>query len=237
MRLIGITLAALRGISPAMWLAVLIATTGTNLLDFLTLPQPGAKPDVAFIASVAIRVVVVLWIAYALQRQLGGGNRPFRPSLAMARFVALTIAGLILSALFAKLATIARGPGPVPLATDWLYAFVAMALLGLLTIQLLAWTCALAVGQPFRALPAIWSGQQGHVGAIAGAYVGLVLPIAAAHLALSIAVVRLPIGPQALIIIGVIDGIVSAFQLAMTDALAAVAWRLSRRIDGAAPTR
>lgn len=231
------TLATARRLSPAIWLAVIAGTTGTNLLDFATLPAPGTQPGFGFVVSGLLRVVIVLWVGFAAQRALAGGDRPFQPSAAMGRFLLLTVAGLVLMAIMAKISGILRGPGPVPLATDWLYAFLGLAAYGLLTARMLAWLCGLAMGQPFSALPALWRGQAHHSGQIITTFAGFILPIMALHGALTMIVIRIALPMELKMAIGVIDGVISAVQLILTSALGTVGWQIARQIDAAATTR
>lgn len=233
----GATIKVARRLSPAIWLAVIAGTTGTNLLDFATLPVAGHKPGAGFVLSAIVRIVIVLWIAFAAQRALAGGDRPFQPSRAMGRFVLLVIAGMILTAVATKIAGFLRGPGPVPLATDWLVAFLALAVIGLLTARMLAWLCGMAMGEPFAALPGLWRGQAHHSGTVITVFAGLILPILALHGALTMIVLRIAMPMEMRLAIGVIDGVISAIQLILTSALGTVGWKIARQIEAAPATR
>jgi hypothetical protein len=225
------TIATLRTIRPATLAALLLATVGSNLLDFATLPAPGAKADAGFILAAIVRIVAIFWVGYGVQRQLAGGAEPFRPSPALGRFVLLQIALLAGFGLATRLGIIVQGPGPNPLATQWLYAFLAIAAYGLLTIRLLAWNAALAMGAPFAALGGLWRGQAGRLGTIAGAFVGLILPVAALHLAFTLVAIKMILSPEARLVLGVVDGLLQALQIGLSCALGVVAWRIARHAD------
>jgi hypothetical protein len=221
------TIASLRAIRPGPLAALLLATIGTNLLDFATVPAMGEKAGPGFVVAAFVRVVAVLWVSYSVQRHLAGGDRPFRPGLPLARFVALQIVLLVAMGIFTKGAAVMAGPAP-DLAAQWLFGFLALALLSLLTIRLLAWNGALAMGEPFSALGAVWRGQAGKLGPIIGVLVGLILPVAAIHLALTLVAIKLPLPAEGRLALGVIDGLVQALQLGLSCALGAVAWKRSR---------
>ncbi len=225
------TIAIARTIHPVPLAALLAATVGTNLLDCVTVPATGGKPGAGFLIAAIVRVVAVFWVSYAVQRHLAGGAQPFRPGLALGRFVLLQIALLIGFGLAMRLGLIVQGPGPNPLATQWLYAFLATALYALLTIRLLAWNAALAMGEPFGALGPVWRGQAGRLGAIAGGFISLILPVAALHLAFTLVAVKTVLSFQTQLALGVIDGLFQALQVMLTCALGTVAWRIARHAD------
>jgi hypothetical protein len=225
------TLATLRTMRAGVLAVLLAGTVGTNLLDFATAPAPGARPDGMFVAAAVLRIVIVLWVSYGLQRHLAGGDQPFRPQAALGRFVALQIPLLIGFGLATQLGQIMQGPGPVPLATQWLFALLPGALYALFTVRLLAWNAALAMGEPLRGLGRIWRGQSGYDAPLCAAYLSLVLPIAAIHLAMTLVALRTVMTPDAKLILAVIDALFQALQLALTCALGAVAWRIARRAD------
>jgi cytochrome b len=225
------TIAVARTIRPVPLAALLAATVGTNLLDFATIPAVGTRPDAGFALAAIVRIVAVFWVSYAVQRHLAGGAQPFRPSLALGRFVLLQLALLIGFGLATRLGLIVQGPGPNPLAARWLYAFLATTLYALLTIRLLAWNAALATDAPFGALGPVWRGQTGRLGAIAGGFVSLILPIAALHLAFTLVAAETVLSPEARLVVGVIDGVLQALQVALSCALGTVALRIARHTD------
>jgi hypothetical protein len=229
-------LATLRPMRRGVLVALLLATIGTNLIDFAAAPAPGGKPDIGFVAAAIVRIVAVLWVSYALQRHLAGGAQAFRPKPALARFVALQILLLAGFGLAMRLGTIMQGPGPAPLATQWLFAFLPTALYALFTIRLLAWNAALAMGEPFRALGGVWRGQSGYDVPICAAYLSIVLPLAAIHLAMTLIALKTVMSPNALLVLAVVDGLFQALQLGLTCALGALAWRIARGPIEAAQT-
>jgi hypothetical protein len=225
------TLATLRTMRSGVLVALLAGTVGTNLLDFATAPAPGARPDSGFVAAAAVRIVVVLWVSYGVQRHLAGGTQAFQPKAALARFSLLQIALLVGFGLATRLGIIMQGPGPAPLATQWLFALVPAAFYALFTIRLLAWSAALAVGEPFAALGRVWRGQSGHDLGLCSAYLSLVLPVAAIHLAMTLVALKIAMGAETRLVLAVVDGLFQALQLGLTCALGAVALRIARSTD------
>jgi hypothetical protein len=210
--------------------ALLAVVIGTNLLDFVTAPAPGTTPNATFALAALIRIGCVFWIGYVVQRKLAGGDTAFAVGPALWRFAALQILTL-LGMLVVRLILLRIVPPAPTLVGEWMANLVALALWALIAIRLLAWNAALSIEAPFAALPQVWRGQSGHDGAIAGAFVGLVLPAAAFHLALTLVAVRMQMAPQSRITIAVIDGLVSALQLALTCAIGAIALRLASRTE------
>jgi hypothetical protein len=229
------TLSVLRTIRPDVLGALLVATIGANLLDFAT--PPGGAAGISNIAVAVIESLIVFWANYAVQRQLGGGARPFRPAVATARFAALQILLLAGFALATRLGTILQGPGDVPLATQWLFGFIAIAFYALFTIRLLAWNAALAAGEPFSVLSGIWRAQAGGLGAIGGAYVALILPVTAMRLAIAIVAARIALTANVHLALAIIDGLLQALELGLTCALGVVAWRVATAIEAARTPR
>ncbi|QJU57545.1 hypothetical protein HL653_06845 [Sphingomonas sp. AP4-R1] len=208
--------------------ALLLVVIGTNLLDFLTAPAPGATPDAAFALAAIVRIGSVIWIGYVVQAKLVGSRAAFLIGTAFWRFAALQIAAL-LGMMLVRLIILRIAPPAPTLVGEWTSNLVGLAIWGLLSIRLLAWNAGLAADAPFGALGAIWRGQSGHDGAIAGAFIGLALPPAAFHLALTLVAVRMTMSPQSHVTIAVLDGLFSALQLALTCAIGAVALRLASR--------
>ena len=215
------TLRRATGLDTRAWTVLLLATIGTNLLDFASAPPPGVPRDGSFLAAIAVRVIVVFWASYALQRRVLDVPRPYLVTWGLARFVALQIALLVPVALAARAAAALTGTDASPVA-QWLATFIMLALVGLVLIRLLAWNAALARGERFGALPAIWHGQKGASGRLAQAFAVLVLPAAAVHLAMTMGALRMPHGLARLAIV-LADGGVQAWQLLATLALSAIA--------------
>jgi hypothetical protein len=227
------TLSVLRTMRPDVLGALMVATIGSNLLD---LAAPGATVLAGFVAAI-IQIAITFWASYAVQRQLAGSTRPFRPSAAMARFGVLQILLLVGFALATKLGTILQGPGDVPLATQWLFGFIALAFYALFTIRLLAWNAALAMGEPFSALGAIWRRQGAHLLTIGGAYVSLILPITAIHLAVSLVSLQIAMTANLRLGLEIVDALFQALELGLAAALGVVAWRIATAIEAGRPPR
>jgi hypothetical protein len=208
------------------WSMLLAVTIGTNLLDFAAVAPPGGRSGPMFLLAAALRVVLVFWIIYVLLRRLTGTARPFRIDSGFWRLALLQLGLLIFAGLATRLGLILMGPHPT-LAGQWLGALIGMALAGLLTIRLAAYHTALAVGAPFAALGPLWRNQKDATTGLVIAFVVLVLPIAALHLALTLVGLRIPMQPVPHTLLVVADGVVQAWQLILTLALATVAWRIA----------
>jgi hypothetical protein len=219
------TIATATRLDGTSWLILLAVTVGTNLLDFAAVPSAGGRPGLGFLLAALLRVALVFWVSYTLLRRLAGTARPHAVTIAFWRLALLQLAMLIVVGLATRLAFIMAGPNP-PLATAWLAGFLGLAGAGLLTIRILAWHTALAVGAPFAALGALWLAQKDAAGRIALAFVALILPVAALHLALTLVGIRIPLAPLPHLLVAVVDGIVQAWQLALTLGLAVVAWQI-----------
>ncbi len=231
------TLATLATLRPDVLVALLVATVGTNLLDFATAPAPGDAIGAGFVAAAFVRIVLVFWIGYAVQRNLSGGAQPLRPAIALARFCALQVVLLVGFGMATKLGAIMQGTGEVPLARQWLFGFLAMAFYALFTIRLLAWNAALAMGERFDRLVPLWRVQARALGRIGGAYVALILPITAIHLAMTLVALKTPMTTDLRLGLAVVDGLFQALELGLTCALGAVAWRVATAIEAAPPPR
>ncbi|WP_404712660.1 hypothetical protein [Sphingomonas sp. MMS24-J13] len=229
------TLSVLRSIRPDVLGALLVATIGVDLLDLAA--PPNDDIGVSDVIAVIIRVVIVFSASYAVQRQLAGGAQPFRPTIAMARFAVLQLLLLAGYGLATKLGVIFQGTGEVPLATQWLFGFLALAFYALFTIRLLAWNAALAMGEPFSTLSEIWRRQAGHLGAIGGAYIALILPVTAIHLAMTLVSLRIVMTANLRLALALVDGLFQALELGLACALGVVAWRIATAIEAGPPPR
>lgn len=207
--------------------ALLAVTIGTNLLDFATLPAAAARPGASFALAALVRVALVFWISFVVQRRLIDPAAGLGPGRAIWPFVLLQI--LFLVGMIAIRAVTLRIAPPAPtLAGEWLANFLSMALWALIAIRLLSWNAALAVGARLDDLPELWRALRGQDLPLMAALLILVLPFAALHLAFTLIGVRVPMASGPLIFLGVVDGIVSALFIALNSALAAAALRLAR---------
>jgi hypothetical protein len=222
------TLSVLRTIRGDVLGALLVATVGTNLIDFATPPD---SIGILLISTMIIQLVIIFWASYAVQRQLAGSGQPFRPTLAMARFGVLQILMLAGFALANKLGAILQGPGAVPLATQWLFGFLAAAFYALFTIRLLAWNAALAVGQPFAALAGLWRAQASQLAGIGGAYISLILPFTAIQIAMNVVAARTVTSGEVRLALAIVDALFQALELGLAAALGVVAWRIATAIE------
>ena len=220
------SIALLPRLGGATLVALLAVTIGTNLLDFAMIPAAGQRPGVAFAISAAIRVILVFWISFVVQRRIVDQRAGLGVGAGFWRFVLLQL--LFLVGMVAVRAAVLKIAPPAPtLAGEWLANFIGLAVWGVIAIRLLAWNAALAVGAPFRELAVLWRGLKGQNAALIGVFVMIVLPPAALHLAFTLIGLRVHVAPGPLAFLSIADGLVSALQLALNCAVAAVALRLA----------
>jgi hypothetical protein len=210
-------------------------TVGTNLIDFATVPAPGEGVTSPFVAAAIIRVLAVFYVTYIILRRMAGTAAPFRPGAALLRFFLVSIIGAILFGLITGGGARLAGMRDAPLETQWLITLALGAAWNVLIIRLVGWTAALANDAPFRVLPDVFRASRGAALPLVLAFLQIVLPFAAIHLALTLLSVRLPLSGTALAALALIDGLVSAAQLVLACALAVFAARLP--FDRARPLR
>ncbi|SNS61404.1 hypothetical protein SAMN06295912_11079 [Sphingomonas laterariae] len=209
-----------------MWLIALAVTTGTNLLTFATVPAAGERPTAGFIVMAVVRVVAVLWLAYALIRRIAGVPRPFAPGWPLLRFAGLMLVLAAGFGLFSRLADVAAG-GEAELADTWIAHIIATAIWAAFTIGLLAWEAALAIDDRSFSFKGLLARQQGRLAPLWLAFAALVLPFAAIHFALTLIAVKLTLPAKALAALAFVDGAVSAIEMVATCALVVVAWKIA----------
>lgn len=215
-------------------LAAFVAVA-TNLIDFATVPAPGEGVTGAFVAAAIIRVLSVFYVTYVLQRRMAGTAAPFRPGAAFLRFFLVSIVGAVLFGLVTGGGVRLAGTRDAALETQWLVTLALGAAWNVLIIRLVGWTAALANDAPFRVLPDVFRASRRAALPLALAFIQIILPFAAIHLALTLLSVRLPLSGTALAALALIDGVVSAAQLLLGCALAVFAARLP--FDRARPLR
>ncbi|MFN3943450.1 MAG: hypothetical protein ACK4K7_00805 [Allosphingosinicella sp.] len=205
------------------WIVAFAVTAGTNLIDFFVIAAGGAATP-AFTAAVAVRVVLVFWLGYALTRRLAGVERPAAPTAALGRYALFMIGVTVLMGAMTGLATLIVGNRGV--ATTGAVSALLGALAGLLLVRLFAWQAALAVGDRTLGPTGAWRRLAGQNGALVLAYLAI-LPVVAAHHALTHYALQLFDRPDLLAAVAIVDGLVSALQLALSAALAVVAWTIA----------
>ncbi|MDO6413777.1 hypothetical protein Q4F19_05230 [Sphingomonas sp. BIUV-7] len=220
------SLALLGRLRGPMLAALLAVTIGTNLIDFATAPAAGQRPDMAFALAALLRVALVFWISFVVQRRIVDPRGGFRIGPDFWRFSLLQIL-LLIGMIAVRAATLKVTPPAPALAGEWLANFIGLAAWGLIAIRLLAWNAALAAGAPLGDLGHLWRNLRGHDVSLLGAFAILVLPFAALHVAFTLISVRVEIPRGPLAFLGIVDGLVSALQLALSCAVAAVALRLA----------
>lgn len=218
-------LALARSLSAGWWLLIIAVTSLTNLLDFLAAAQPDAARSPQFAAAALIRVALVFWVSYALIRRLGDHAAPMRLSPAFARFVLLAFAQLALVALAAGAARLIVGPSEARESAALLTTYLLLTLIMLVLIRLYAWQAALALGDRTLGAAGAWRRLAPYKLELATAYL-LIVPVAALHMLLTEAALAGG-SPGRLAVLALVDGLVSAGQLALSCSLAVAAWRLA----------
>jgi hypothetical protein len=202
------------------WAALIAVLIGTNLLDFATLPRPGEMPGAPFFAAVLLRIVGVFGIAFFIERRFAGGGRALP---ALLRFVPVfMIVILILPALANLVAVAVLGPGSDPIAV-WLLPVAVAAALAVGFVGLLPMLAAAAGGQGLRGMVRALRSAGRPAWPLRLAYLTTVTPLAATHTLLTRVAMTVTPGEQ--IAVGIVDGLVSALQLACLLGLAALGWR------------
>ena len=222
-----------RSVGPEYAMLAAFVAIGANLFDLASLPVPGAGSNGGFVAAAIVRIVAVFLATYAILRRMAETPAPFRPGAAMARFFALALLLAVLSGLVTAGGARLLGGDEMDLASRWLVTLALAALWGVVTIRLVGWPAVLANGEPFGALPAAFRRLRGCGGRLALVFLQLVLPFAAIHLALNLIGAALPLPGGALAALALVDGVVSAIQLVLAAALAAVAMRIAADRAGA----
>jgi hypothetical protein len=217
--------ALLGRMGPGWWIVAVAVTAGTNLIDFFVVAAGGGATP-AFIAAALVRVGLVFWLGYALTRRLAGVERPAAPTMALARYALFMLAVAIAMGVLTGLATLIAGERGV--AATGAVSFLLGTLAGLLLVRLYAWQGALAVGDRTLGPAGAWRRLAGRTGALVLAYLAI-LPVAAVHHALTHYALQLLERPDLLAAIAIGDGLASALQLALTAALAVVAWTMASR--------
>lgn len=219
-------LAALGAIDPVTWMLAAAIAIGTNLSDFAVVPAPGEPPRAAFFVAVAARVALVFWISFALPRRIAGVARPYAVTRGFWPF-ALLLFLLMIGSGAAQRLLLGSVVDELPLERQWLLMLIGAAAWGGITIRLAAWQAHLALDGPVRSLGALFSAQKGVTFPILLAFIALILPLAAIHLALTLIAVKLVFPPATFAALAVVDGAVQTVQLALTAALSVVALRLA----------
>lgn len=213
--------------------AVLLATIAmTNFMAFL-----GAhNPDAAFPKplTLALRIAGLLVAVVATYRiMLPGSARPWRIDAPFLRFVGGGLA--LLAVVIGCQLAVARGLVPMLGAALDLAGGAAMALkVGAAALTTIAcvfallrfqpWVVALATGRPGLTPLSSWRAMRGKTAVLFGGWLVMVLPLFAAHSAISSFAVTLAPG-LLLLPLAAADGIVATVQALVVSALLVTAYR------------
>jgi hypothetical protein len=215
------------GRAPLAWIALLIVATGTNVLDLVY----GATAAYGFsqiqIVSLAVRLIGVFWIlAVALRGMMDSPERPWAIDRGIAFFLLWQFVILVLqntlSFTFAHL-----GPQIAPRleaeAGSFLFSLIvsafAIPFIDLLGLRLAPWAVARTARISDVTFGKAWKGSRGHWGAACFAYIVLVLPLSAAHYALTAWITSSSMLPPDKLNFAVLDGVESSVLAIMLIAL------------------
>lgn len=220
-------MAGVRAAGPEFAMLAAFAGIATNLLDIATTPGPDEPVAVPLAVAAVVRVLLVFFAAYAIQRRMAGVPGALRVTGGFARFFLFSLIFGVLSGLLTALGAQYSERAGMDLAGRWLAVLGITALWGVLVVRLTAWGPALATEAGFRALPGLLRRLRGTGVPLAMAYLQVVLPFAAIHSALMLIGTQLPLSGNSFAALALIDGVVSAAQLLLGSALAVFAWRLA----------
>jgi hypothetical protein len=217
------------GITPALWLISGLAVIGVTIFRLATTPLPGeALVGVARFSGL-FQLVVVLVLTYVLHRAAAQATPAFRFGMPLARFALLFVGLLIVAMLMLGLAGLLM-PASARLADVWLAALAASTVASLVTLPLAPWQTALAVGDRTLGPAGGWQGLRGHFAGFLGAYLAIVTPFFAIHLALTLLLDDPQSTLAGTVLIGVVavDSAASLGQLVLTVGLGVAAWTVAR---------
>lgn len=197
--------------------AVLLTTLiASNWALFTLALKPNAAIP-AWVVTLGRTGAVLLALCAAYRLLLSSRRRVWTIDLSAVRFMAGTLATLVLGAAAAvgvtRTATAGLNAagldGGALAGTRAALAFLTLAAVAVLLLRIQPWLAALAVGRRDLTLRTVWRGTRGRMAAIVKGWAVLVLPLYFLHFLLSYAAVKLfPLGLAQLILAG-LDGIVS----------------------------
>jgi hypothetical protein len=223
--------------APEIWLLALFVLAITTYAELTTVPPPGLRAGPAFMAAAALRVVLVIWLVCAVLRSTAAKAPVLWPGLALAR---MTLPYVLLGVVVPGVAVVAaRRLVPVPdtVADQWLMLFLASLAAQLVTLRLLGWLAALAAGDPIGPR-AIWVGLRGATLPLVRAFLVLVAPFLALHIAFTLILSDgwVQTGPGLVALLAA-DTLVSTLQLGLGAILAVLAWAVARERTAALEER
>jgi hypothetical protein len=213
--------------SPLVWIVAFVLFTGTNLVDLVYGAGPGKALTALQIVSLAVRLFSNIWIVVVAlrtfldRRTVWALDRSFLTYVAffIVYFgVGLGIASVVGHALSAFVGQGARAVR----VTAVLSMLVAYCLL---TIRIMLWPTALALGDRSVGLRESWRRTRGATLTMIGAFFAL-LPIAAVHFGLTAWATTLPLSGDSRLIVTICDGVLSVVQVMLAMAFAAAIYKI-----------
>jgi hypothetical protein len=214
------------GRAPLAWLGLLVVATGTDLVD-LVFGLTGKGFSNLQVASLALRVVGVIWFGAVVLRRLVGSpagawglDRGFLFFLLwqVVLFAAEGLLGffMVTAKNIAALAAIASAN---PHMLSLILAGLAVPLVELLNLRIAPWVVARTARIPEMTFGAAWRGMRGNWGAAAKAYIVLILPLFVVHYGLTAWLQRAFMPQHLKIAWTVFDGIESVAMLMLALSL------------------
>jgi hypothetical protein len=217
--------------APLAWLLLIAVAAGTEVALFAIVPEGGRNSAAAVGAILAVRALGAMYLTAAMIRRLAGTPAPWRLDFGFAWFVLWEIA--ILALVEAGAVGVVRGGGTV-MQPVFHRAFAAFAagivtpLADLLSLRLAAWAVVKTAAVGDTTLRASWRATRGQWGGAAAAYLVLVLPLFALHLAATAWPKTEAPAPALQHEAAIGDGLLSAVLAGMLVALYVTIWRRRR---------
>jgi hypothetical protein len=219
--------------APLIWLLLLIAATGTDLIDLVYGVQAGRMFGTLQIVSVCVRLIGVYGLAaVALRRLVGHPAKAwaldrgvlFFPLWVIGIFIFEQAAGVGLT-VGLKVLQIGQAQ---PVVTVVLGIAAATTMIELALLRIVPWPVARTARIPEMTFAAAWRGMRGKWRATAGAYLVLVFGLFIVHLGLTAWLQQAPPARPFLIGWTVFDGFESIVMLMLVLSLDVAAFNRAR---------
>lgn len=205
--------------------------TGTDVVDIVFASPGGPFHSPLMLASLAIRIVALVWIVAAAIRTFTGQTAIWAVNLPMLRcalaFAGLLVVSMLLLFVLSRfitgplIAELTHNPQANQIASLVVLA-IWLAVFAIITVRLSPWIAALAIGDNAIDLSTAWKGMRGATLAAIGALVWT-SPVPIAHLVFTAQAQY--VGGLLGLILTVIDGLVSVLQIMLAMAIAAALYR------------
>lgn len=223
------------GRAPLAWLGLLAVATGTDLVDLVFGPT-GKGFSHLQIASLALRVVGVIWFgAVALRRLAGSPAKAWMPDRGFLFFliwqIALFAAEGVLGFFLAAAKNIAAFAAIIsdPFILSLILTGLAAPLMELLNLRVAPWVVARTARVREMTFGVAWRGMRGNWAAAAKAYIVLIVPLFVVHFGLTAWLQRAHIPQHLKIAWTIFDGVESVVMLVLSLSLFVAAFARARQ--------